>query len=347
MKITCVLATASCIAAIAGCRNAVYFYQRDALSLTAEGRLNDPTSPLSANLGFKERVVLIVPPSDMTAAPEVTGSSSGASEAGTTHQTVGTQGNIASSPASTGEGAGRTTELRGPEVPKDDAVSVISYFDFVKANGSRITNPGLTIQSSFITGAAARAVTRENKTAAVAKAITGFDTLRRADMTAISAMYDVVKTRTDDEAIALIAQLDGLFKQVPAAWPVDVFTQGSASAVALQIREADRVHEAVTSRVSSEGFEGLHQYWTTLRDSHALLNEAAPSGAIATKPDSFAPGSSLNGTSLTEASSERARRIVLDARDRTGERIDELETRIAKSGVLSRLVAYYSNTFGK
>jgi hypothetical protein len=260
----------------------VYFYQRDALSLTAEGRLNDPTSPVSANLGFKERVVLVVPPSDATSAAEMT--SGGAQSAGTNQQTVGTNLNIESSPAAPGDPT-HTTDLRPPKIPKDDAVSVISYFDFVKANGDRVINPGLTIRSSFITGAAARAVTKENKTAEVAKAITGFETLNRADMTAISAMYDVVKTRTDDdEAVAVIAQLDGLFKQVPTTWPVDVFATGSGSAVTMIIRDSDRVHEPVTSRVSSQGFEGLQQYWSSLRESHKLLTSRWCDAALPRSP---------------------------------------------------------------
>lgn len=47
----------------AGC-NSIYFYETEKLSITAEGR-PDSSSPISFNLGLKQRVAAIVPPKQM------------------------------------------------------------------------------------------------------------------------------------------------------------------------------------------------------------------------------------------------------------------------------------------
>jgi len=56
---------------VLGC-NSVYFYETEKVSFTIEGR-PDPTAPVAANLGLKQRVVLIAPASAETGTNQATG----------------------------------------------------------------------------------------------------------------------------------------------------------------------------------------------------------------------------------------------------------------------------------
>jgi len=60
---------------VLGC-NSVYFYETEKVSFTIEGR-PDPTAPVAANLGLKQRVVLIAPASAETKTPTGTNQATG------------------------------------------------------------------------------------------------------------------------------------------------------------------------------------------------------------------------------------------------------------------------------
>ncbi|MGR9045810.1 MAG: hypothetical protein ACU83N_10970 [Gammaproteobacteria bacterium] len=61
MKTYSIASSMACL--LTGCSNALYFYETEKISLTAEAR-PDSSQPVQGSLGLKQRVVLIAPPKD-------------------------------------------------------------------------------------------------------------------------------------------------------------------------------------------------------------------------------------------------------------------------------------------
>ncbi len=308
------------LAGLCSCRNAVYFYEREAFSLTAEGRVTDPTSPVSANLGIKQRVVLIVPPGD----PEATLDAS----------------KLDSQP--------HLTEAEKIKMSKDDAVSVISYFNLVKDDTQNFLKPELTIETSFITGMAARVVAEQKNTGVVTQAIANVGSFAPADFTAVFAMYRALSSMPDSvEKARVVGLMDALAARIPPTWPVSIYRVDQA-ATNLLVNATEKEGQAVAS--AGAGYTGLNAYWQTLEDSLANLNGIAKADATVDKPGSFEPTASVDGIALAPipdtSHAENARARVLSHRERTAKLLEQLRSDIEESGAISALAAFYSKKLG-
>ncbi len=63
MRMVGALLLAIAWAGSSGCSNALYFYETEKISLSVEGR-PDSSQPVQGSLGLKQRVAIVVPPSD-------------------------------------------------------------------------------------------------------------------------------------------------------------------------------------------------------------------------------------------------------------------------------------------
>ena len=146
-----------------GCRNAVYFYQTDKISFTAEAR-PDGTSPLSATLGIKQKVALIVPSKEGKIKKD----------ARNTNESEGDRSNpYAAALFDAGyrepedQDSQRRTLAKAHD-PQKDAMSVISYFNFNKYKADK--GDRFVIETAFITGTAASSL-KKGQAAEAARAI--------------------------------------------------------------------------------------------------------------------------------------------------------------------------------
>ncbi len=178
----------SLVILLTGCKNALYFYETEKISLTVEAR-PDSTQPVQGSLGVKQRVVLITPPKDPKKASET--------------------------PA-----APNITPSKEDE--NGDAVSAISSFSFKIMPIDWEFNPVL-IQTAFITGEAAAQLDTA-QAANAAQAITVGDV--QPPGADISIMRNVVdrldqSNKEDNKHLSL---LGGLGKAViPTNYPVPKF----------------------------------------------------------------------------------------------------------------------------
>lgn len=158
---------------VSGCSNAVYFYETEKISFTAEGR-PDAAQPVSANLGIKQRVVVVVPPGDKTARKV----------------------------------KGETRE------PKYEAVSMVSYFSFDKkpGTGKGWFSDAITIDTALITGDAARELTQDQaKEAFKAFAQVGSVGQRTAALTTFGVIVDFLRqseTAKDRQVEEILGRLE-------------------------------------------------------------------------------------------------------------------------------------------
>jgi len=149
------LVMAVAVGVVSGCSNAVYFYETEKISFTAEGR-PDAAQPVSASLGIKQRVVVVVPPGDKEACKP----------------------------------------RAWPEESTSDALGMISYFNFTKKPGdpNRWCSDVITIDTALITGDAARELTQDQaKEAFKAFAQAGSAGQRTAAWTAFGVIFDFLR----------------------------------------------------------------------------------------------------------------------------------------------------------
>jgi hypothetical protein len=191
---------------LTGCTNAVYLYQTAKVSFTAEGKA-DAAEPVSASLGAKERVVLIVPSGD----PDAVRNRRPSKEV--SRHEVQSDGTI-----------------RAVREPRSDALSTITYFDFVKTAGTGWFNDEFLIRSGLITGQAADQLTEEK----AKEAFASFATIpsERFDMAALTLIYgQAKKLRTSDpEANAIFGQFNALAALLPQrTLELTVYDNGNAA----------------------------------------------------------------------------------------------------------------------
>ncbi|MDJ0850261.1 MAG: hypothetical protein QNK04_17965 [Myxococcota bacterium] len=125
------LSTALVLALLPGCTNSIYFYETEKISFTAEAR-PDSSQPIQGNLGVKQRVAVVAPPTRQD--PE-------------------------------GE------EKRSGAKHVSEAASMIASFRFAKTPGGLLDIGPIDIHTALITGEAAQAVSDAPQAEAVALAI--------------------------------------------------------------------------------------------------------------------------------------------------------------------------------
>jgi hypothetical protein len=166
----------------------VYFYETEKISFTAEGR-PDAAQPVSANLGIKQRVVVVVPPGDKEAC--------------------------------------KARAL--PVESRRDAVGMISYFNFTKKPGEKWFSDQITIDTVLVTGEAAKCLdgaeakqlfgtlgqlAGESKTTAIATISLAYEGLKK------------LEKQENQGAKEYVAKLDALYYLAPEVYLFDLYAEG-------------------------------------------------------------------------------------------------------------------------
>lgn len=344
-------AGAACMLTLGGgCSNAVYFYETDKISFTAEGR-PDATSPVSANLGIKQRVALVVPggdPAQRTGvdpqykpqAPVSTTPAPGADVAPHAPDTAPPNG-----PLSVPDNA----QVQTGAESRRDAVNVISYFNFSKEPprpGTPWKDDRFVIESAFVTGRAASELSGE-EAANAAVAITGRPTLTATDYAAFYRLYRILKSddsRTDSEE-KLLTALDDLDRTVPQVYPVSVFVvttmPGPDGANVQAIRVDHAADSPVRTDADSVGYVLVNAYLAELNASAERLKDVltpkgdAPLAVYRLAPDANPPvARKLGSDEVKMLRSELAE---------TRTEIRRMEQAIVTSGPARDLAQYFVN----
>jgi hypothetical protein len=177
-----------------GC-NTIYFYETEKVSLTVEGKA-DASEPVAGNIGYKQRVVAVLP-----------GEKS--------QQLTDSEQKLLD-----GSAAGKSELVKDLEKKEaGEAVSLISYFNLTKSPTGKLFDDPVEIRTAFVTGSAALALS-DQQAADVARAMTDRDLDEFSDVVTLLDTVNLILNQSmyadDPEAKEIRAGLAKLGRYVPS-----------------------------------------------------------------------------------------------------------------------------------
>lgn len=267
MKFSLHILCLSLITAITtGCASGIFYYETGKLSMTVEGQATNIAQPVSSNIGLKHTVVAVVPskkPDNAQPCPTCK------SKKCICPVTVP---------------ANETPEekaLREVRQAREDALSLISFFDVQKTDGTG-WDDRVDIYTAFISGRAAASLDRQSA-AQAAKAITP---LKSSDLGKLgkqsvyrNVVIDLVEmAKTDEHAEFIVAQLNKLTLCLPknSKYPVAIY-QYDLDDQFHAVSKANRKQGDTIKQSTVPNAAGIHtvlDYWSDLNSSYKALQNA-------------------------------------------------------------------------